>query len=106
MKYIRVKREFHIQVNSQKVRKIAPGTYRIPDEIDTATAEKVAKWGRAEIFVEKKAPENKVAAVAENKAQVGGAAGDSGGAGSKPDARRGKRRKGSSAKVEGSGSTG
>ena len=45
---LKVKKEFFIQVNSQKVRRIAPGVYSIPEDIDQNTADKIRRWGRAE----------------------------------------------------------
>jgi hypothetical protein len=106
MKRIKVKRAFAIQDGPRKVKVIQPGTYRVPEDIDSVTAAKILKFGSAEIIIEKKAPENKLGTVAENKADLGGAADDSGGTGAKPDTGRSKRRKRAKARVEGSGGTG
>lgn len=104
MKRIKVKRTFLIQVTPERVKRIAPGTYRIPEDIDSQTADKIVKFGKAELFIEKKAPENKLGTVAENKASLEGSAGDSGSTGSKPNARRTRGRK--KVRVEDAGSTG
>jgi hypothetical protein len=101
---IKVKREFFIQISSQSVKRIVPGVYSVPEELDQNTADKVLKWGSAEVVPEKKAPENKIVQVAENKSEVGGSAGNSGSAGTKPKAKRGRPRK--KVKVEDAGSTG
>ena len=63
---IRVKRLFRYQVNPRKVGVIEPGVHDLPEEL----ALKVLRFGKAEKVVEKKAPENKVVKVAENKSKV------------------------------------
>ena len=65
---IRVKRKFTYQVDARTTADIEPGVHDLP----TALAEKVLRFGKAEILVEKKAPQNKARGEApENKARVG-----------------------------------
>lgn len=66
---IRIKREFVYMVGT-KERRVAPGVYSVPDDIDHELAAKILMWGVSETVVEKKAPENKLVKPAENKARV------------------------------------
>jgi hypothetical protein len=66
---IKVKRKFRYETAPGVVAEIAPGVHDLPDEL----AYKVLKFGRAEKVYEKRAPENKVVAVAEHKAGLDGA---------------------------------
>lgn len=72
-----------------KTKEILPGTYSVPKDISQELAEKIRKFGRAEIIVEKKAPENKVVRTPKSKAKVGQVYGSSTGAITK---RRGRSR--------------
>lgn len=47
-----------------------PGVYRVPADIDKATAQKMLRFGRAELLSTKTAPENKLGKVPENKTRV------------------------------------
>lgn len=67
---IRIKRHFRYQASATKTKDIAPGVYEVPGDISEELARKVLRFGKAEVVVEKKAPENKVVPVAENKAEV------------------------------------
>lgn len=67
---IRLKRTFVYQDGPRKTVTLSPGVYDLPADL----AEKALRWGKAERVFEKKAPENKIAEVPENKAGVGGAA--------------------------------
>ena len=65
---IKVKRKFRYQVGARTVREIEPGIHDLPP----ALAEKVLKWGKAEIVKEtfrKFAPENKVVEAPEAKVE-------------------------------------
>lgn len=80
---IRIKRPFTYQVSATKTETIQPGVHDLSQDL----AEKVLRFGKAELVVEKKAPENKLRGKApENKARVGRKAkrGGSAGAKSKP----------------------
>jgi hypothetical protein len=65
---IKVKRVFRYQIDSRKEGVIEPGVHDLPEEL----ALKVLRFGKAEKVVEKKAPENKVVKVSENKSKVAG----------------------------------
>jgi hypothetical protein len=71
---IRVKKVFRYQVSASEVGEIQPGIHDLPTDL----AQKVLRFGKAEIImsrpVEKKAPENKVVKVADNKSKVAGKA--------------------------------
>lgn len=68
---IKVKKVFRYQVTPTTVGKIVPGVYDVPSDLSKALADKVFKFGSAEFVIEKVAPENKLAKVAENKSGVG-----------------------------------
>ena len=63
---IRIKRPFQYQDGPRSVVTLEPGIHDLSKEL----AEKVLRFGKAELVVEKKAPENKVAEVPENKSKV------------------------------------
>ena len=67
---IKVKKPFRYQVDARKEAEIAPGIYEVPGEISGELARKILHFGKAEVVVEKKAPENKVVEIAESKAKV------------------------------------
>ena len=68
---IKVNKLFRYQLSATEVAEIKPGIHELP----TKLAQSVLRFGKAEIImskpVEKKAPENKVVKVADNKAKVG-----------------------------------
>ena len=66
---IKVKQLFRYQVGA-KTLEIQPGIYSVPGDISKELAGKIAKFGSSAIVIEKKAPENKVVKVAENKSAV------------------------------------
>ncbi len=84
---IRVTREWKRQISNTKVRTIKPGLYKVPGEVSEDDAARIvamhagAMINEAPKKVKKKAPENKVSAVPENKAGV-----------AKPTKRRGRPR--------------
>lgn len=78
---IQIKRLFRYQKDAQTVVDLPPGVYAVPKDISKDVAEKALKFGKASVMAEKKAPENKVVKVAENKATV-----------EKPKKRRGRPR--------------
>lgn len=58
---IKVKRAFRYQATPSQTLEVAPGIYSVPGDIAAELAEKILKFGKAEILAaEKKAPENKV----------------------------------------------
>lgn len=64
---IKVKRVFRYQVDATTVKVIEPGVHDLPAEL----AEKVLRFGSAELVVEKKAPKKKARGSApENKARM------------------------------------
>ena len=65
---IRFHKVFRFQVDARTLNEYRPGVQDVPDEI----ALRAIKRGFATKVVEKKAPENKVVKIAENKAKVGG----------------------------------
>ena len=71
MKFI-LRRPFSIQINPRKVKTYLIGEYEVPAEIPRDHAEKAKKQHLGFFVVEKKAPENKVAEVPENKSKVAG----------------------------------
>ena len=77
---IRIKRPFTYQETPQRTATLVPGVHDLPQ----ALAEKVLRFGKAELVVTKKAPSNKLAKTPENKAGVGGTAKHSRSAGPKP----------------------
>jgi len=65
---VRVRRPFTYQVSATKTETIAPGVHDLPKEL----VEKILRFGKAELVVEKKAPENKLRGHApESKKKVG-----------------------------------
>ena len=68
---LKVKRRFRYQVTATEVAEVDPGVYSVPGDISAELADKIRRFGKAEIVVEKKAPENKVRGKApESKAKV------------------------------------
>ena len=70
---LKVKRAFQYQATPQKVKEIKPGMYSVPGDISRELAEKIRKYGKAEVIEEvfqKQAPENKIAQVPETKKKV------------------------------------
>ena len=68
---IKIKQIFRYQVSATKVRELQPGVYSVPGDISKDVAQKALKFGKAEILAaEKKAPENKVVEVTEDKTGV------------------------------------
>ena len=67
---IKIKRLFRIQVSATEVREFSPGVYDVPRDISKGDADKVLKFGKAEVLAEKVVPENKVVATPENKVRV------------------------------------
>ena len=69
---IKVNKTYTYQKTPRKTAKIYPGEYVVGTHISLHLAESVLRFGNAEVVkeVEKKAPENKVVEVAENKATV------------------------------------
>ena len=66
---INLKRPFTYQVDARTTKTIEVGVHDLPQHL----AKKVLRFGKAEIVVKKKAPENKKRGKApENKARVGG----------------------------------
>ena len=78
---IRFHKTFRIQVDARTLNEYKPGVQDVPDDV----ALKAIKFGFATKVVEKKAPENKVVKIAENKAKVGKKAKRRRSARSKPD---------------------
>ena len=83
---IRIIREFTYQVGTE-VKRLTPGIYGVPGDIDRELARKVLRFGRAEKVFEKKAPENKVVKPAKSKARVAKATVYSSSARTKPHSR-------------------
>ena len=81
---INIRRRFTYQVDSRTTEIICPGVYDVPGQITKELADKIIKWGRAHWVAEKKAPENKVAKVAENKTRLGKKAKSGDSTGAKP----------------------
>jgi len=71
---IRLWRAFRYQASATKERELLPGLYDVPGDISEHIAEVVLRYGNASILprrvVKKKAPENKVVEVVENKSRV------------------------------------
>ena len=67
---IKIKRIFRYQATATKLKAIQPGVYDVPGDISEDIAQKVLRFGRAEVLAEKKAPENKVIGTPENKSNV------------------------------------
>ena len=67
---IKVRKAFRYQVDARKEAELAPGIYEVPGEISGELANKVLRFGKANVVVEKKAPENKVVSIAESKSKV------------------------------------
>ena len=71
---IKITRVFRIQLDARKVKEYPPGVYDVGVDIDMDVADKMRKFGKAEVgvepVVEKVAPENKVVETPENKARV------------------------------------
>ncbi len=73
---IKIKRLFRYQKTATKVAEIKPGVYDVGRDISQHVADLALRFGKAEVVVEapkpveKKAPENKVVEVAENKSAV------------------------------------
>lgn len=82
---IKVNKLFRYQLSATEVAEIKPGIHELP----TKLAQSVLRFGKAEIImskpVEKKAPENKVVKVADNKSKVDGKAKHRRSARSKPN---------------------
>jgi len=78
---IRFHKTFRIQIDARTLNEYKPGVQDVPEEI----ALRAIKRGFATKVVEKKAPENKVVKIAENKAKVGKKAKRRRSARSKPD---------------------
>lgn len=64
---IRLKRPFTYQDGPRNTVTLDPGVHDLP----TKLAQLALRFGKAEMVVEKKAPENKLAKTPENKAGVG-----------------------------------
>jgi len=77
---VRIKRPFTYQDGPRKTITLEPGVHDLSDRL----AGLALRFGKAELVVEKKAPENKVVKPAESKATV--SKGRRRGAGSEPDA--------------------
>lgn len=68
---IRLKRPFTYQVDAQTTKTLEPGIH----DVNQALAEKILRFGKAELVSEKKAPQNKARGGApENKTKVAGKA--------------------------------
>ena len=67
---IKIKRIFRHQETGSKVREYHPGVYDVPGDISQDVAQKVLKFGKAEVLAEKQAPENKVVKTPEDKTRV------------------------------------
>ncbi len=90
---IQVTRKFRYQATNIKLGILPPGIYRVPEDISKELADKALRYGNAKLLVEKKAPENKVVRVSENKADVAGTAGSSSGTRAKSKRKRRRRSK-------------
>jgi hypothetical protein len=66
---IKVTKEFRYRVSPHEVRALLRGEHDVPSEL----AARIIKRGYGRAVVEKVAPENKVLAVAEHKAELDGA---------------------------------
>lgn len=71
MKFI-LRRPFSIQITPRKEKTYPIGEYQVPSEFPMEYAERAKKQHLGFFVVEKKAPENKVAEVSENKSEVAG----------------------------------
>ena len=83
---IRVKRLFDYMVGTE-TKRLEPGIYEVPGDIDNELARKVLRWGSAEKLAEKKAPENKVVKTPKSKARVAASTVHSSRPRTKPNAR-------------------
>ena len=88
---LQVTREWKRQISNTKVRTIKPGVYKVPDEVSEDDATRIVQMHAGAMIaekpkkVEKKAPENKVSGVPENKTGVGRTSKRRGRPRSKPD---------------------
>ncbi len=67
---IRITSNFTVQVDARTVTTYPHGEYSIPKDIPKDHAEKAVRLGSGRYIQEKKAPENKLADVPENKTKV------------------------------------
>ena len=67
---IKIKRLFSFQVDAVKVKTFQPGIYEVGKDISREIASAALKFGKVEVVLEKKAPENKVVKAPENKSKV------------------------------------
>ena len=67
---IKVKKVFRYQATASKLKALQPGVYKVGVDITQYVADLALKYGKSEIVVEKKAPENKVVEAPENKIRV------------------------------------
>ncbi len=67
---IKIKRLFRYKESPTKVGELQPGVYDVGRDISEHVAQLALRFGKSEILLEKKAPENKVVEVTENKARV------------------------------------
>jgi hypothetical protein len=77
---VKLRRPFTYQDGPRNTVTLQPGVHDLPDRL----AGLALRFGKAELVVEKKAPENKVVATAESKSKVSKSRRSS--AGSEPDA--------------------
>ena len=70
---IKIKRLFRVQVSARKSREYQPGIYDVGVDISQIVADKVLRYGKADIIVDapvKVVPEKKVVEAPENKFKV------------------------------------
>jgi len=67
---VKVKKVFRYQATASKLKAVQPGVYEVGVDITQYVADLALKYGKSEIVVEKKAPENKVVEAPENKSKV------------------------------------
>lgn len=65
---VRIKRAFTYQDGPRNTVTLKPGVYDLPEKL----VQLALRFGKAELVVTKKAPENKLAKTPENKARVAG----------------------------------
>ncbi len=82
---IKVKRLFRYMATPTDTKDIVVGVYSVPEDISDELAQKILRFGKAEVLQEKKAPENKVVATPENKTRVAAPTGNRRSTRAKPD---------------------
>ena len=82
---IKIKKVFRYQFDAVTVKKLYPGVYDVGRDITQHVADSALRFGKAEVVVEKKAPENKIVQPAANKAKVAKKSGHRRSTRTKPD---------------------